>query len=73
MEQLLVPLALLACPVGMGLMMFLMGRGMRGGKKAQETSSARVGGDLASLKAEQARLSARIEEIETRRSRAGVP
>ncbi len=57
-------LALLACPVGMGLMMVFMGRGMRmgGGSKKQETEHDESA--LATMKAEQARLAARIEELE---------
>lgn len=58
----LVALALLACPLGMGLMMWMMGRGMMGGNKGSEASSE----SLADLKAEQARLDARIADTERR-------
>lgn len=57
MEALL-PLALLACPVGMGLMMWFM---MRGSKD----KSTQPGGDrsrsVESLRREQARLAAEID------------
>ena len=59
----------LACPVGMGLMMWFMGRGMMGGRN-------QLGGpptdkqSLADLKAEQARLA---EKIEALGSNAGGP
>jgi Protein of unknown function (DUF2933) len=54
-------LALLACPVSMGLMMLFMGRGMMGGKKG-ESRSTEKGSEpaLEDLKAEQARLAEKI-------------
>ncbi len=62
-------LALLACPVGMGLMMVFMGRGMMGGMKRDD---ARREDDrttsLAEMKAEQARLAEKIEALEGRQS-----
>ena len=62
-------LAVLACPIGMGLMMLFMGRGMKGGMKQSE----RREGDpdatsLAEMKAEQARLAEKIEALEGERS-----
>ena len=63
MRELLVPVAVLACPIGMGLMMLFMGRGMFGGAKRQDVAPDPQG-NLASLKAEAARLDARIEALE---------
>lgn len=65
MNQVLLSLAVLACPVGMGLMMFFMGRGMLGGKKRDEAKAGSAD-DLGALKAEAARLDARIVELQSR-------
>ena len=67
MRELLVPLAVLACPISMGLMMLFMGRGMLGGSKGKQATPD-PSGDLASLKAEAARLDAKIEALETVRA-----
>ena len=62
MEPLLA-LAFLACPVGMGLMMWFM---MRGSRSRHESHT---GGDsLPDLKAEQARLAEKIEALEQDRT-----
>jgi hypothetical protein len=66
MEQVRLPLALLACPIGMVLMIFFMGRGMLGKKRGD--AKAGSGEDLASLKAEAARLDERIADLESRGS-----
>lgn len=55
-------LAVLACPVGMGLMMWFMFKGMKGGKHGDEPTS------LAALKREQARLTEKIEALERERA-----
>ena len=60
--QSLTPLLLLACPIGMGAMMWFM---MRGSKKEQ---SADGGGSLPDLKAEQARLAEKIATLEEARA-----
>ena len=65
MNQVLLSLAVLACPVGMGLMMFFMGRGMLGAKKRDEAKAGSAD-DLGALKAEAARLDARIVELQSR-------
>lgn len=49
MAQLLYPLALLACPIGMGLMMWLM---MRGGKHEAPQQSPSTTTELTQLRAE---------------------
>lgn len=56
-------LVVLACPIGMGLMMVFMGRGM--GMKPKDGAGAAAGARaLADLKAEQARLAEKIGALE---------
>ncbi len=55
----LTPLALLACPIGMGLMMFFMGKGMMGGKKEEPDKAS-----VEDLRAEQQRLASEVERLE---------
>lgn len=55
-------LAILACPVGMGLMMWFMRKGMMGGKSPREADDMA----LPDLKAEQARLAEKIAALESR-------
>lgn len=62
MESLLF-LALLACPVGMGLMMWWMGRGHKQESPVED-------GALPDLKAEQARIAAKIDALEQERAAA---
>ena len=63
-------LAVLACPIGMGLMMLFMGRGMMGGMKQSERREDDPDAtSLAEMKAEQARLAEKIEALEGERSR----
>lgn len=64
-------LVALACPVGMGLMMLFMGKGMMGGKTRNgQAPRTQDGQPLATLKAEQARLAEKISALE---QRAGEP
>ena len=55
----LAPLLLLACPVGMGLMMWFMAKGMRGSNDAPQSPRS-----LADLRREQERLDAEIQRLE---------
>jgi hypothetical protein len=55
----LAPLLLLACPVGMGLMMWFMAKGMRGSNDAPPSPRT-----LAALRREQERLDAEIRTLE---------
>ena len=59
-------LAVLACPIGMGLMMFFMGRGMMGGMKHNDRDAGTD--SLAEMKAEQARLAEKIDTLEEQQS-----
>ena len=63
MEALLL-LALLACPVGMGAMMWFMGRNM----KQQPPTAAAPAEDLDELRSEQARLTAEIDQLQSERA-----
>ena len=67
----LVLLAVLACPVGMGVMMLFMGKGMMGGKKTAEPRDDI--GSLADMKAEQARLAEKISALEERQTSEREP
>ena len=64
-------LAVLACPVGMGVMMLFMGKGMMGGKKTAEPRDDI--GSLADMKAEQARLAEKISALEERQTPKSEP
>jgi hypothetical protein len=62
MEGAVLALALLACPVGMGLMMWFMSRG---DKQPQRPASREAGpASLDELRREQARLAVEIERVE---------
>ena len=58
MENILYPLAFLACPAGMGLMMWFM---MRGNKKSEGDKPTP---SLAELRTEQRRIDAEIDRLD---------
>jgi len=60
-EGIAIGLAALACPVGMGLMMWFMGKGMRGRSAEQRESAS---GSVDDLREEHERLGAEIEKLE---------
>ena len=62
MENAFLALAILACPIGMGVMMWVMARGL-GGKKDDAASP----GEVERLRSEQERLSAEVKRLERER------
>ncbi len=64
----LTPLALLACPVGMGVMMWMMGRGKK--REAAESARPAQPASVELLREEQRRLGDEIDRLETG---TGVP
>lgn len=64
MRTLLPLLAIMACPIVMGLMMLFMGKGMLSSKHGEPHALDRR--SLAELKAEQARLHEEIERLQDR-------
>jgi hypothetical protein len=59
MESLLVGAAVLACPVGMGVMMWLMARGMKNRPRDEPPAAS-----LEQLRAEHRRLGEQIEHLD---------
>ena len=63
----LAPLAVLACPVGMGAMMWMMTRGTKRGQSAERPHEPDVGSEPASLellREEHRRLGEEIDRLE---------
>ena len=69
MEGALVFLAVLACPIGMGLMMWFMAKGMRGGEPKQAKADST---SVEDLRREQARLAAEIDQLEQNGHREAI-
>lgn len=60
----LAPLALLACPVAMGIMMWVMGRGMRKQEKPVPPATAAQPPSIEALRDEQRRIAAQIDALD---------
>lgn len=67
MENVLWVLPALACPIGMGLMMWYMGKGMTGGRRDEAASANEPAPrSLEQLREEQRRIDAELEQLEER-------
>lgn len=71
MEGILLTLAVLACPAAMGVMMWFMGKGMRGQQSAQAESDG-AQPSLDDLRTEQRRLADEIGRLEEREGERAV-
>lgn len=77
MESLLLAALVLACPVGMGVMMWMMSKGMMGGRSGDredsKDDSGAGAGSLAQLRREHDRLGAEIAELEHEGGEEALP
>jgi hypothetical protein len=73
MKELLYSLPLLACPVGMGLMMWFMMRGKKNPQPRTETPDAGTDAQIASLRAELDQVRAGQRDRETSADRTSGP